>query len=398
MKLTVSLEHRFHKAKDGTIWTKTAFPYSFWRRYLEVFSEVHIVARTQSVDSVPTTFLRVDGENVKIVSLPFYLGPMQYLQKVRQLNETIADSLKISDAILMRVPSAIASNICGALPANYPYGLEVVGDPYDVFASGSVVHPLRRFFQWWFVNQLKKQCASASAISYVTEHTLQKRYRPQESAFTTHYSSIELRDDAFASKSRGFEKQLNPLKLVFVGLLDQLYKAPDILISAVSLLVSKKLDVQLTIVGDGKYRNKLEQQIRDLGLENAIHFTGTLPTGNAIRTQLDNAHIFVLPSRQEGLPRAMIEAMARGLPCIGSNVGGIPELLPIEDMIPPDDANALANKILEVCKDSERMTNMSTRNFEEAKNYHENVLRLRRNHFYTYLKQQTEEWRKARQS
>lgn len=93
----------------------------------------------------------------------------------------------------------------------------------------------------------------------------------------------------------------------------------------------------------------------------------------------------------------MIEAMALGLPCIGSTAGGIPELLPPEDMVPPNDAQALAMKIREVVSDPERMTRMSARNLEKAKGYHEDILRERRNKFYQYVKERTTEWKNANQ-
>jgi len=84
--------------------------------------------------------------------------------------------------------------------------------------------------------------------------------------------------------------------------------------------------------------------------------------------------------------------MARGLPCIGSNVGGIPELIPTEDMVPAGDVAALAMKIREVVSDNQRMENMSIRNLEKAKNYRNEVLRDRRNTFYRYLKEKTQAW------
>jgi glycosyltransferase involved in cell wall biosynthesis len=85
----------------------------------------------------------------------------------------------------------------------------------------------------------------------------------------------------------------------------------------------------------------------------------------------------------------MIEAMALGLPCIGSAVGGIPELLPLEDMVTPADATALSRKIREVVTDPERMARMSERNLKRAREYREGVLRERRITFYQYLKERT---------
>jgi len=127
-------------------------------------------------------------------------------------------------------------------------------------------------------------------------------------------------------------------------------------------------------------------------LSDQVKFLGKLPAGDPVRAQLDKADIFVLPSKTEGLPRALIEAMARGLPCIGSTVGGIPELLPLADMVPPGDADALANKIREVATDHTRMAEMSARNLAQASRYHEKVLHKQRIQFYQYVKERTEEW------
>jgi glycosyltransferase involved in cell wall biosynthesis len=88
----------------------------------------------------------------------------------------------------------------------------------------------------------------------------------------------------------------------------------------------------------------------------------------------------------------MVEAMARGLPCIGSTVGGIPELLPPEDLVPPNDVEALAQKIMEVVGDPERLARMSRRNWEKAKEYRNEVLQVRRVAFYKYVKEKTQEW------
>jgi glycosyltransferase involved in cell wall biosynthesis len=185
------------------------------------------------------------------------------------------------------------------------------------------------------------------------------------------------------------------LTLIAVGSLAQLYKAPDILIDAVGLCLRAGLELNLVLVGEGKHRAELEARARAQGLSERVRFLGQLPAGKAVRAQLDQADLFVLPSKTEGVPKAMIEAMARGLPCIGSTVGGIPELLPPEDMVPPGDAVALAAKIRAVLTDPERMARMSARNLEKAQEYCEEILRQRRIAFYSYVREKTEEWLKT---
>ena len=136
----------------------------------------------------------------------------------------------------------------------------------------------------------------------------------------------------------------------------------------------------------------LAARARALGLGPRVRFLGQLPAGDAVRAELDRADLFVLPSRTEGLPRAMVEAMARALPCIGSTAGGIPELLPAEDLLPPGDAAAQARKIREVVSDPGRMARMSARNLEKAEEYRDDALRERRVAFYQNITNQTETW------
>jgi glycosyltransferase involved in cell wall biosynthesis len=207
---------------------------------------------------------------------------------------------------------------------------------------------------------------------------------------------VELSEQAFVSTPRPICLEKRRMRLVFVGTLAQLYKAPDVLIDAVALCVQGGLDLELTLVGDGKHRADLEAQAAARGIGQRVGFTGRLPSGDAVRAQLDRADLFVLPSYQEGLPRAMIEAMARGLPCIGSTIGGIPELLSAEEMVPPGDAVALAHAIRRVTADPQRLADLSARNLDKAQNYRDEALDRRRVLFYSHVKQETEAWLEAR--
>jgi glycosyltransferase involved in cell wall biosynthesis len=275
-----------------------------------------------------------------------------------------------------------------------PYGVEVIGDPYDVFAPGSVEHPFRAFFRWLGTKQLKDQCAGAAAAAYVTANALQKRY--PTNSYSTHYSSIAIGKDYFAAAPR-IEFGINGnYRLVLVGSLAQLYKAPDVLIDAVAICRARGRNVTLRIAGDGKFRPKLEGQVARLGLGEAVTFLGQLPNGEAVRNELLMADLFVLPSRTEGLPKAMVEAMACGLPSIGSNVGGIPELLPEDCMVPPGNASALADRIEEFISDPERMRAMSARNIQVALDFRRDILDQRRREFYTALRNKTESWLQAK--
>jgi hypothetical protein len=79
-------------------------------------------------------------------------------------------------------------------------------------------------------------------------------------------------------------------------------------------------------------------------------------------------------------------------PSIGSKVGGIPELLPAEDMVSSGDVEALARKIREVVTNPQRMAEMSARNLETAKQYRDEFLQKKRIAFYRHVREITEAW------
>lgn len=389
VKVAVSIEERFYRTPDGKIWAPND-DYAFWTRYLEVFDAVKVIARVKDSESIPHGWRRADGDNVSFSPIPYYIGPWEYLPKTFAVSRAAKSSIGEKDAVILRVASQIAARIYPELrKSRRPYGVEVVADPYDVFGPGSR-HRFRHIFRWKFCTQLKRQCFNAVAAAYVTKRSLQYRYPPSPRAFSTNYSSVELSSSAYIEVARRIEMPKKRLTVVTVGSLESMGKGIDILIEATCLCKSEGLDIQLIIIGEGRSRSVLESKL-DHGSRTFIKFVGQLPR-EAVFLQLDRADLFVLPSRSEGLPRAMIEAMARGLPCIGSTVGGIPELLPSEDLVPPGDVGALARTIQEVLSDPNRMQSMSVRNLEVAHGYHEDVLRKRRIEYYRYLRKLTENY------
>lgn len=392
MKVTVFLEYRFDRTPDGTAWTQTTFSYPFWRRYLEVFSQVNVVARAKSVAEPPERSVPVTGDGVVFSPLPHYIGPAQYVLRSRRVRTAARAAAEPGGATILRVPSTVAAAI--DLPfrrRGRPYAVEVVGDPMDVFAPGAVRHPLRPLFRIIFARRLRRQCRHACAAAYVTRSALQRRYPPGTSAFSTHYSSLELPDEGYVERPRD-GREPGTISIVSVGTLEQLYKAPDVLIDAIAACRRSGLDLKATFVGDGRYRPMLERRVQALGLDEFVRFVGQLPAGPAVRDALDAADLFVLPSRVEGLPRAMIEAMARGLPCLGSTAGGIPELLPAEDLVTPGDVAALADRILEIARDPDRRARMSARNLRRAQEYRDDLLQARRIEFYRRVRDATAAW------
>ncbi|MDG6100824.1 glycosyltransferase [Dactylosporangium aurantiacum] len=387
MRLVVSCEQRYVRTPDGRVWSTTGGAYDFWQRYLTVFDEVRVVARVAERPGRPPDARRVDGEHVTVRAVPHYVGPLQYLLRLRGVRAAVRTAVEPGDAALLRVPSPIGTLLHRRLRRRgWPFGLEVVGDPYDVFAPEVMRHPLRPLLRAWFTARLRFQCRTAVAVAYVTERALQSRYPAAPGAVTAAYSSIQLDEPAFVDRPRAPAAPKVAVRLVSVGSLEMPYKGIDTLIEALPILVRAGLEAHLVHLGDGRCRPDLERLVRQRRLGGRVAFAGAVPPGAAVRLFLDDADLFVLPSRTEGLPRALIEAMARALPAVGTRVGGTPELLDPAHLVPPDDPVALAYAITALVADPAAAAAASRRNLARARGYAADTLARRRTDFYRALR------------
>ncbi|WP_229398006.1 glycosyltransferase family 4 protein [Micromonospora okii] len=384
MRVVVTTESRYVRTPDGGVWTRGAPDYRIWQRYLSAFDEVRVVARVADVADVPAGALRVDGDAVRVHALPYYVGPAQYLRQRARIGRAVARAAGPGDAVILRVPSALGSLLAAERRRRgLPYALEVVGDPYDVFAPGVVRHPLRPLLRRRFTDRLRRECAAATAVAYVTESYLQRRYPHRGDAPAAALSSVDLPGDAFVARPRPAARCAGARgDLVAVGTLDQLYKGFDTLIAAVARLAAAGVQVRLTHVGAGRYDDHLRRLADQLGVGHRVDFVGQVPPGAPLHAHLDAADLFVMPSRTEGLPRALVEAMARALPAIGTAVGGIPELLATDDLVAPDDPDGLAVAVREMLADPARMAGASARNLDRATAFARPALEPRRADFY----------------
>lgn len=393
MRLCITSELRLERTPDGAVWTTSAQPYPFWRRYLDIFDEVRVIARVRDTVQAQGHWKRADGLKVHFFGVPYYIGPAAYFRQFRSVQRSTRAAVSEGDALILRVGSNIAAALDPMLRHGRPHGLELVGDPYEVFAPGSVRHPLRPLLRAWFTAQLQRQCRRATAVAYVTEKTLQLRYPPGPNTFTTHYSSVELPEQAFAAAPKPFSHHPDrKVRLISIGSMEQLYKGFDLLLHATAICLRKGLRLELILVGDGRYRPELESLAQSFGIAPVVTFRGILGAGQQVRDELDRADLFVLASKTEGLPRAMIEAMARGLPCLGSAVGGIPELLSPEDLFPRGDTERLADRIHEVVTTPDRMNRMAERNLCKAREYEDIHVNVRRRQFFEVVRRATAEW------
>jgi len=145
-----------------------------------------------------------------------------------------------------------------------------------------------------------------------------------------------------------------------------LTKGLDVLVNAIAMLDKKSPpDFFLAILGKGKLQKDLEQQIARLNLGAKIRLLTNLQRADIYLKAFD---IFVLPSRKEGLPFALLEAMQAGLPIIATNVGGIPEALGDAGiLVEPENPLALAGAIQSLQSNISKQKDLSQKALERSK-------------------------------
>lgn len=138
-------------------------------------------------------------------------------------------------------------------------------------------------------------------------------------------------------------------------------KAPDIFVGAARIAYEKRSDLRFIFLGEGPLQDEMQTRIRELGLESVILLPGHR---HDVPRWLAAFHLFAMTSRKEGMPNAIMEAMALGLPVVATDAGGCRELVREGEtgyILPIDDVQAVAQRWLTLAGDAELRARMSAR-------------------------------------
>jgi glycosyltransferase involved in cell wall biosynthesis len=379
MRVLLTSDARFERTPDGAIWGAPAYGRDLWTRYLNVFSPVIVAARVVEVSRPSAGCVVASLPDVHFWPLPAYSRLAGLLGDLPQLHASLATAVQMSHAIIVRAPSSIAYLAArAAIRAGRSFGAEIVGDADQVFAPGAFQHPLRGAIRVVAAAAERQISRRAAAVLYVTSEVLQRRYPTAGRSYAASDGALD--DHAFSGERQREWSPPAVFVLVTVGGLDQPYKGTAVLLDAMSTLRRRQAAVKLRIVGGGRLMPELQRLCDSRGLSAHVEFLGQRDLAG-VREALDSAHLFVLPSLTEGLPRALLEAMARGLPAVATNVGGIPELLPPDCLVPPGDARALAARIEAMMADSGARRRLGERNRAHALTHHESRQAIVRGQF-----------------
>lgn len=367
-RLIVALEHHFVRVR-GEVYTQLAFGYPYWAEYHARFQTVGILARVHESDAIPAGAFRADGPGVNVIPMPVYRGPRAFLQALpRSLRAAWAASGQHACFLLRSGNIATLLWLC-LLLRRRPYAREVQGDVYGAvlefqgaaragLAGRLIATTMDRLCAW--------QVRGASATSYVSPH-LQRHYPSRRPSREFVFSSVSLSPDLVGHPRPASAFSADGLRLVSIGRLER-EKGHQVLLEALQLLTRDvpAAPIHLRLIGDGSQLHALRACAQAAGLADRVEFTGLLPHGPQLFAHLDWADLFILPSLSEGMPRALIEAMARGLPALGSATGGILELLDPDQCVPAGDAHALARALRDRLGHPDRLADESRRNHARA--------------------------------
>lgn len=219
----------------------------------------------------------------------------------------------------------------------------------QIYPSLRLVHFLQRRIVDVFtcITEIAERQFFGSSRLYTGEEKL-----PPHAHITIHNAlppHIELREAARPAP-RG------PLTIGVVSRLEHI-KGMDLVLPAFAKLYRRDPSLHLLVVGDGSLRPSMEQQAQELGVSEAVTWTGRCDQAR-LQAAYDRIDLFWMPSRSEGFGLSALEAMARGCAVVAARVGGLPELLQEGQagrLVEPDSAPALAEASAELLRDQEAL-------------------------------------------
>jgi glycosyltransferase involved in cell wall biosynthesis len=232
-----------------------------------------------------------------------------------------------------------------------------------------------------FYRYLCKDADLVISLSEFSKQNISSAYGINPSKIEVMYAGI---DDSFLeinkssvnnntlSKEDYQNKMEKTIRLLFSGRLDRKQqKGVDILLKAMPLILKEHKVILLNIIGDGVRLDHYKTQAKQLGIEKSVNFRGFLPY-DAMPAEYSVADLFILPSRRESFGLVLAEAMASSLPVISTTAGAIPEV--VENgvtgiLVPPEDPEKLANAVIHLLDDSEKMKLMGLMGKERVEKY-----------------------------
>jgi glycosyltransferase involved in cell wall biosynthesis len=245
---------------------------------------------------------------------------------------------------------------------------------------------LKRLYAPILYNQILRHIKDAPFAIYVTQTYLQSIYPVRGKMFGCTDTFIPVSSEKYLEKRFvHIDNEKKAYKIGLIGFYHGQRKGVDTAIRALSLT---SLDTQLHVLGLGssKDRSKWMSFAHKFNYSNKLNFPNPFSKIDDVLKWIDTMDLIILPSRSEGLPRAIIESMSRACPIITSNVAGLPELISNQWLHNPGDYKKLNFLIEKALNDKSLLKAMAKENYEKSKSYSFEELKTRRNVFLKEFK------------
>lgn len=373
MTSLILLEYHFFDF-NGDVYCDRVITYEYLQRYLKVFEKIIVCGRFQNATNADN-LVKVSGKNVEFLRLPNFVGLKEVFRNYKKIRKILSKNLTNFDCSIVRTPTVLSFSLFSILKRKYVFS-EVVCDAEHLFSDK------HKFYN--FIAKIIQQniCKNSDGVAYVTNSVLQKKYPSNKNSICTSYSSIDLyHDDFFYRENYTFSDKFN---ISLFSYMDDRRKGQDILIKCVSNLKKEGLRINLNLIGDGKLLEEFKNEAYDL--MSPVTFYGRVVDKVTKKEILQNTDLVVLPTKSEGLPRSLIEAMALSIPCLATDVDGIPEIINSDQLFKYGDWDRMESLIKQLYYDVELRKRIGHENYYKAQEFDNSKLSLKRNAFYKELK------------
>lgn len=384
MKLAFIFDTRFIKYKNH--YYSINLTSDIWKqRYLKVFESIVVVGRYIEVKNNPIgRYVRSDIENVEFRCIKDQ-SKLKRIMNLREEKEFIAKEIADCDAAICRTWWGVSE----CVSQKKPYLMEVINCIWDSYWNHGIIGKIVAFPNYVLQRQAIKK---APYSLYVTEKFLQNRYpsNGKSEGVSDVFLSNDISDEILLQRQERIENLKKKIVLGTAAAINVPYKGQRFVIRAIANLCDHndfRFEYKLAGSGDPK---ALKRYAKQLKVDDRIDFCGPIPH-EKMGEWRNSIDIYIQPSLQEGLPRAVVEAMSVGIPCIGSDCGGIPELIE-----PQFICKRKAHLSSQIFKQLQSLTkndllHMSKYNFNFAKKFNSDLLNKRRIEFMKDFRKYCEE-------
>lgn len=382
MKLLFFYDNKFWRF-NGQVYSYGHFAYELlWMRYLKYFDEIRVAGRFFEGTAEDVKGMSVSsGDHVSFFEIP-NTSTLKGLTQLGEVRKIAKRELADCDYAIFRLPGGVPSIGCSeAQKMGKNYAVEVVTCAHDSLTNynwkGKLIAPFEVYLE-------KKYVKSAPNALYVSRHFLQERYPNDHFNIGCPDCNVPLTDDSVLRQRLMKIDAMDVSKEIRVGLIASLkvgYKGHDTAIKAASYLIKKYPNIKICFLGDGE-PDRWRTMAQKYGVAENIEFCGSLPGGEPVLKWIDNLDVFIMPSLQETLGRALVEAMSRGCPAIGGAGTAVPEQLPDDCIHERKNAKQLAEMIDYMLAHKSYMKLCAEENFVRAKKYSEEILNEKRDYFW----------------